>query len=360
MFNTASYEASWIGYVQGVTLLLGAHVGQQNFEMDEMRTLWRWLDGNGFDWISAWDHIYEAPHAGGTAPHFEAVATLAALALETTNARLGCLVFYIGYRNPGLLAKAAITIDHLASGRFELGIGAGWHEWEAEAYGYDFPSVGKRLDMLEEGAQIVGPMINASRFGGSDDETQTDAGDGGAGTAGEEPRRTSFSGDYFRASDASCLPPPVYGSMPLWFGGLGEKRTLPMTAKYADGWNAAYTTPEQFRQKSEILNARCEDIGRPPEEIERSVNLAFSLGSDQKRADQLSAAIDAQWGVQAERIRGGSLLGTPDQAVEQVMAYVEAGADMVNIALRAPFDAEALEAYQEVVMPAVRAETSGS
>ncbi len=345
-----------------MTLLLGAHVGQQNFEMDEMRGLWRWLDGNGFDWISAWDHIYEAPNDGGTQPHFEAVATLAAMAVETTNARLGCLVFYVGYRNPGLLAKAAITIDHLSGGRFELGIGAGWHQWEAEAYGYDFPSVGKRLDMLDEGAQLIGPLINASRFGG---KRSDGAGGSGGSEAGDEagngePRRTTFTGEYFRLSDASCLPPPAYESMPLWFGGLGEKRTLPMTAKYADGWNAAYATAEQFRAKNEILDARCEDIGRSPDEIERSVNLSFALATDQKRADELSAAIDDQWGPQAERIRGGSLLGTPEQAAEQVLAYAEAGADMVNIALRAPFEYEALQAYQEVVMPQVRAETSAS
>ncbi len=325
--------------------------------MDEMRALWRWLDENGFDWISAWDHIYEAPNAGGTVDHFEAVATLAALAVETTNARLGCLVFYVGYRNPGLLAKAAITIDHLSNGRFELGIGAGWHQWEAAAYGYDFPSVGKRLDMLDEAAQIIGPMINGSRFGGSDGaESDDDA--PGDGTDAGEPRRTSFSGEYFRAEDASCLPGPRYGTMPLWFGGVGEKRTLPMTASYGDGWNAAYVPAAEFARLNGVLNARCEDIGRDPGEIERSVNLVFSIGTDRERADAAEALIAEQWGPMADRIRGGALLGTPEQAIDQVMAYVEAGADMVNIALRAPFDPEALTAYQEIVMPAVRSATS--
>src|SRR5215831_15331590 len=90
---------------------LGAHVGQQNLEMDALRSTWRRLDGAGLDWISAWDHFYEAPPAGGTLPHFEAVATLGALAAETQRARLGCLVFYVGYRNPALLAKAATTLD---------------------------------------------------------------------------------------------------------------------------------------------------------------------------------------------------------------------------------------------------------
>jgi alkanesulfonate monooxygenase SsuD/methylene tetrahydromethanopterin reductase-like flavin-dependent oxidoreductase (luciferase family) len=328
-----------------VTLLLGAHVGQQNFEMDEMRALWRWLDGNGFDWLSAWDHIYEAPPAGGTIPHFEAVATLAALAVETTNARLGCLVFYVGYRNPGLLAKAAITIDHLSGGRFELGIGAGWHEWEAEAYGYDFPPVGKRLDMLDEAARLIGPLIGASRFEESD-------------TAGDDPKRTTFAGHYFRLRNASCLPPPAYGTMPLWFGGVGENRTLPMTARYADGWNAAYVSAAEYGRLNTLLDQRCQDLDRDPGAVERSVNLVFAMGSDRRQAERTEADLASQWGSMAERIMGGALLGTPEQAVERVAAYAEAGADMVNVALRAPFEREALDAYHEVVMPQVRAMTS--
>lgn len=339
-----------------MTLSLGAHVGQQNFEMDEMRALWRWLDDSGFDWISAWDHLYEAPpdlvNGPGTVPHFEAVATLAALAVETTNARLGCLVFYVGYRNPGLLAKAAVTIDHLSGGRFELGIGAGWHQWEAEAYGYDFPSVGVRLDMLDEAAQIIGPMVGASRF-------VVDPDGDPAGTGGDGPSRTSFSGEHYRAVDASCLPEPVQGGLPIWIGGVGERRTLPMAARYADGWNAAYIPPEEFGRLSAVLSDRCADIGRDPATIERSVNLIFAMGSDQATADRAEAELAGQWGPMFERIRAGALLGTPERAVDQIMAYAEAGADMVNIALRAPFDQDALAAYQEVVMPQVREATGG-
>ncbi len=321
-----------------------------------MRALWRWLDDNGFDWLSAWDHIYEAPPAGGTIPHFEAVATLGAMAVETTNARLGCLVFYVGYRNPGLLAKAAITLDHLSGGRFELGIGAGWHQWEAAAYGYDFPSAGRRLDMLDEAARLIGPMINAGRFPNDQDTSD----DGPADGSGEAPiRRHNFSGDHFRVEDASCLPGPLYGSLPLWIGGVGEKRTLPMTARYADGWNAAYVSAAEYGRLCSVLDAACEDIDRDPAGIERSVNLVFSMGSDRASADRAEAAIPEQWGGLAERVRGGALIGTPDQAVDQVMAYAEAGAGMINIALRAPFEAEALTAYHEVVMPQVRAATEG-
>ena len=132
-----------------MSISLGVHVGQQNMAMDEMRALWRKLDSNGVDWISAWDHFYEAPPKGGTEPHFEALATLGALAAETQNARIGCLVFYVGYRNPALLAKAATTLDHISGGRCVLGIGSGWQENEHVAYGIEYLTAGKRLSKLE-------------------------------------------------------------------------------------------------------------------------------------------------------------------------------------------------------------------
>ena len=91
----------------------GVHIGQQNLEASALRSLWRRLDDAGVDWISVWDHLYEAPPAGGTLPHFEALTTLGALAADTRNARIGILVMYPGYRNPALLAKAATTVDHL-------------------------------------------------------------------------------------------------------------------------------------------------------------------------------------------------------------------------------------------------------
>ncbi len=317
-----------------MTIALGAHIGQQNMSADEMRAVWRKLDAAGLDWLSVWDHIYEAPPAGGTIDHFEAIATLGALAMETTQARLGCLVFYVGYRNPGLLAKAAVTLDHLSNGRFELGLGAGWHDVEAAAYGYDFPSVGTRLDMLDEAAELITSLLRTPE--------------------GDEIPRTNHDGKHFRAVDASCLPTPVGDKLPIWIGGMGETKTLRTAARFADGWNAAYTDAATFAHKSSVLDRWCESEGRDPAEIERSVNLVFAVAADQQGADRNTAAIDEQWGAQAERIKGGALLGTPDQVVEQVMAYVEAGADMINIALRAPFDNEALDAYVTDVVPQVR------
>ncbi len=328
------------------TVQLGVHLGQQNLPMDEMRRLWRWFDDAGLDWVSVWDHIYEAPPAGGTIDHFEAIATLGALAADTERARLGCLVFYVGYRNPGLLAKAAVTLDHISGGRFELGLGAGWHQWEAEAYGYPFPGVGARLDMLDESVELIASLLRNG-------DPSVDGGSSASSDDGSIAR-TTYDGAYARAVDASCLPPPVDGRLPIWVGGLGEKRTLRTTARFANGWNAAYVSAEQFAEKNAVLDEWCGRDGRDPATIERSVNLAFYLASDEAGAARADADLEASWGPQTERIRAGSLRGTPDGAADAVLAYVDAGADLINIALRAPFDEHALRVYVDEVVPEIR------
>ena len=310
---------------------LGVHVGQQNLAMADMRALWRRLDRAGVDWISVWDHFYEAPFQGGTQPHFEALTTLGALAAETENARIGCLVFYVGYRNPALLAKAAATLDHLSGGRFELGLGAGWHIWEAAAYGYPFPDIGTRLDMLDEATEVVRSLL--------------------------ENDRTTFSGRHFQVDNATCLPKPVQARLPIWIGGRGEKRTLEIVARRADGWNAAYTSAVEFGRLNRVLDQWCEADDRDPAAIRRGANVAFHLAVDDAGVERERAKIAADWGPQAERIADGSLLCTPGQALDHIMAYVDNGADAVNVALRAPWDEEALAAYVSDVLPSVRQAT---
>jgi F420-dependent oxidoreductase-like protein len=310
-----------------VGLRLGAHLGQQRLSMDELRAVWRRLDST-LDWISVWDHLYEAPPEGGTVDHFEALTTLGALAADTTHARIGCLVFCVGYRTPGVLAKAATTLDHLSDGRFELGLGAGWHEQEARAYGYPFPPAGVRLDMLEEAVQIIRGLLTQDR--------------------------TTFSGRHFSVEDASCRPHPKQPRLPIWIGGGGERRTLALVARHADGWNHAYVPAPEYARLCRLLDQRCEALGRDPRSLRRAVNLSFALSVDAAGAARVEDAMRTQWTRGYDQIRAGSLVGTPDQAVAAVLAYVEAGAQDINIALRAPWDDEALEAYIEEVLPAVR------
>ena len=314
-----------------MSLQLGVHVGQQNATMAVLMDLWQRLDGV-VDWISAWDHLYEAPPAGGTTAHFEAVATLSALAAVTEHARLGCLVFCVPYRNPALLAKSIVAIDHISNGRFEPGFGAGWHEPEFQAHGYDFADVGTRFDQLGDGLEIISSMLS-------------------------EANTTTYSGEHYRVDGVTCVPGPVNGSVPLWTGGRGATRTPANAARFCSGWNVPYVGPTEFRRLNDRLDAACEAIDRDPATLERSVNLAFSMGATPAQAEAELAKIDAQWGPEvAKRIVEGALTGTPDQALEQLDAFRQAGADMVNVALRLPVDGEAFDAYLDTVVPAARRE----
>jgi F420-dependent oxidoreductase-like protein len=314
-----------------MTVSLGVHVGQQAMAMVDLRSLWRRLDDAGVDWISVWDHLYEAPPLGGTVDHFEALSTLGALAADTRHARLGCLVFCVLYRNPAMLAKAATTIDHISGGRFELGLGAGWHDQEAAAYGYDFPPVGERMDQLEEALPLIRSLLTKER--------------------------TTHHGAHFRVEDASCLPAPVQARLPIWIGGTGAKRTLRIAAQHADGWNAAYVGVDRYRDLNEVADRWCETEGRDPATLRRAVNLIFALTSD---GTDVATVLDGQgWGPAAPFLADGALGGSIDGAAQRVLDYVRAGAHEVNIALRAPWDERMLDAYLER-LPEIRAAADGA
>ncbi|MHB8576792.1 MAG: TIGR03560 family F420-dependent LLM class oxidoreductase [Dehalococcoidia bacterium] len=306
-----------------MTLRLGIHIGPQNIEMEELRRLWRFADQH-LDWVSIWDHIYEAPYVDGESPEFEATTLMAAIATDTTRVRVGALVFCMLYRNPGLLAKCFATIDHLSNGRLEIGLGAGWHHQEFAAYGYEFPPIGERMNMLEEGTRAITQLLTQER--------------------------TDFDGAYYQLHNAACNPKPVQAHVPLWIGGRGEKRTLRIAARHADGWNAAYIGPEDFAHKSRVLDEWCEKEGRDPATIERGVNLGFYMGADAARAPEARERLRSHWGPQAEA-NGGHLTGSPAEAAERLNRYVTGGANRLNIAIRPPVDWDALHAFVAEVAP---------
>ncbi|MPZ99877.1 MAG: TIGR03560 family F420-dependent LLM class oxidoreductase [Dehalococcoidia bacterium] len=307
---------------------VGVHAGQQDIEMDELRRLWRFVDQNGFDFLSCWDHFYEAPPIDGTSPAFEAVATMAAMAVETENVTLGCHVFCMNYRNPALLAKALLTVDHLSHGRIEPGFGAGWHVAEHEAYGYTFPPVKERLDRLEEGLQIIRAMFSEER--------------------------ANFDGEYYRVQDAMLYPRPVREHTPLVVGGRGERRTLRIAARYADGWNVPYINVEEFDRLSGVLDMWCEKEDRDPVTIERSINLHMHMGANEGDAQRIAESRGSALSRGGRAPSQGAVSGTPQRAIETLKAYEEAGAARVSIAIRPPVEWDALQAFAEEVIPAVK------
>ena len=170
----------------------GIHIGHMGGPLDEMRKLWKFADAQGFDWFSVSDHFQESPPRGGDMDCYEAIATLTAAAMDTQKIRLGSGVYCVAYRNPGLLAKSLTTIDHLSNGRVDCGLGAGWHDVEAKAFGYPFPSIGPREDMLEEYAQIMRLLLDPER------------------------RRVTFQGKHFQVTDAPNNPKPLQPRIPIW------------------------------------------------------------------------------------------------------------------------------------------------
>lgn len=294
--------------------VFGVHVGLQHTTPDELRSVWRRIEDLGFGWISVWDHFYGATGRPDDAACLEAVAMHAALACTTSKVRVGSLVYSIGYRHPAVLAKAITAIDLLSNGRAEMGIGAGWAKVEYDAYGMPFPSIGTRMDQLEEGIQILRGLLH--------DET------------------TDFEGSWFSAHEARNEPRPVQARIPIWVGGKGEKRTLSIAARFADGWNIPFASPEEFAQKSTVLEEHCARVGRDPGEIRRAVNLGLAFTEE---------SLVQQFGQIAEVVRPGVLNGSEEQMVDRIGQYVAAGADQVNIALRAPFDLDSLEKFSSLL-----------
>ncbi|MFV0309688.1 MAG: TIGR03560 family F420-dependent LLM class oxidoreductase [Desertimonas sp.] len=292
----------------------GVHAGLQHTTTDDLRSLWRRIEELGFDWISVWDHFYGATGQPDDAACLEAVALHAALACETERVQIGSLVYSIGYRHPAVLAKAITAIDLLSHGRANMGIGAGWAEVEYDAYGIEFPPVKTRMDQLEEGIQVLRGLLH-------DDVTD-------------------FEGEWYTLRRARNEPRPVQDKLPIWVGGGGEKRTLCIAARYADGWNVPFVSPEEFATKRAVLHRHCADVGRDPADIRCAVNLGLAWTEE---------SLIAQFGAIADRVRPGVLGGSVEQVVDRIGEYVAAGAQQVNLALRAPFDADALAQFSETL-----------
>jgi F420-dependent oxidoreductase-like protein len=304
-----------------MSIKLGVHTGPQDLAMDDLKRIWQRADEAGFHWISVWDHFYANPINQRTDPCFEAVASMAALAALTSRARIGCMMFCTLFRPPAVLAKAAVTIDHISGGRCELGLGAGWFQEEFREFGYGFPPNKERMDQMEEAVQVIKSLFL-------------------------DPV-THFKGQYYDLQGAVCAPKPVNGNIPIWIGGRGPKRTPRMAAQYAHGFNMAYVPPEEFTQHWQEIEKACDRLKRDPETLNNSVNLHFHMGADEAGAEAGRARLAK---FPPDR-RLGALAGTAPEVIDRISMYMEAGVKGLNIAFRPPIDWDAFEAYIEQVLP---------
>jgi F420-dependent oxidoreductase-like protein len=306
----------------------GIQSSPQHVTYGELLQLWQRADALGFD--SAWLFDHFMPISGDpTGPCFEGWTLLTALAAQTQRIHTGCLVTSVIYRSPAVLAKMGATLDVVSAGRLELGIGAGWFEGETRAYGLPFPPTGERLARLAEGVQVIRALWTQEY--------------------------TDFSGKYYTLIRARCEPKPVQQPTPtIWVGGQGEQVTLRIVARHADGWDCDMLPLEAYRHKLEVLAHHCADAGRDPAGVRKMIHFSAVLDSDADRARQRAEALALKWNTDLDGLRGKVLLGTPQQAAEQLRSYAALGVESFVLSLPAPYDMRMLEMYINEVAPLVK------
>jgi len=248
---------------------------------------------------SAWvcDHFHPwADFVPVTTPTIEGFTAIAYLSGVFKRLKFGNIVLCNSYRNPALLAKMGATLQLLTGGRFILGIGAGWKKDEYIAYGYDFPPAAVRIGQLEEAVQIIRRMW-----------TETEA---------------TFEGKYYKIRGAVCSPKPE-PTPPIMIGGGGEKLTLRVVAKHADWWNLPNVSVEVFKRKLEILTKHCEEIGRRPEEIKKT--LASVVAIAESRGEVLKLARGTPF-IGSRDIEN-FIVGDPVTVVGKIKRYIDLGVE---------------------------------
>jgi alkanesulfonate monooxygenase SsuD/methylene tetrahydromethanopterin reductase-like flavin-dependent oxidoreductase (luciferase family) len=295
----------------------GVQVSTAMCSMAEIRDAWARVEAMGFDWISGQDHFLTLREPG--AGCFEALTAHAALAALTTRPRVGCLVYSAGYRHPAVMANALVTIDHLSGGRLEVGMGAGWLEEEYDQYGLPFEAPAVRLRRMRESVQVIRSLW-------AQDETD-------------------FDGEFFQLRGARCDPGPVQDLPRIWIGAKGP-RALRVAAEVGDGWNANFIPPDAFSAGARVAR----EVEPDPERfaLSATVPLVVAPGGD------VDAVVRARYGGAFDAVRGAALAGSVDEIADAVGRFVDAGASLLVLAVRPPFEFDALELFATEVAPRFR------
>ena len=277
-------------------------------------------EASGFDTVLVMDHFYQLPGLGTPDdPMFEAYTLLGALAARTERVQLGTLVTGVTYRNPAVLAKIVTTLDVISAGRAFLGIGAAWFDVEHHALGVEFPPIPERFDRLEEALQICRAMFR-----------------------GERP---TIEGRHYQVRDAVNLPAPIReGGPPIMIGGQGEKRTMPLMARYADAANVIADLSAMPSKLASLANA-CTVEGRDPATLSTSPLVFLFAGDTEHEAQEKVADFVGARGVDwrslddatKAAIGGRFIIGDRDSATAQAKVLLDAGMD--GICVNLPADA---------------------
>jgi alkanesulfonate monooxygenase SsuD/methylene tetrahydromethanopterin reductase-like flavin-dependent oxidoreductase (luciferase family) len=304
--------------------------GQEGLTWDRWFRLARAAEDLGYDALCRSDHL-TGLFGEARRPSLETWASLADLATRTRRIRFGPMVSPLTFYHPALLAKMATAVDLLSGGRLDLGIGAGWNQYEHAMFGVPFPPVRERMDRLECGARLIRAL--------------------GAG----EP--VTLGQPHFPLDRAQSYPLPAHGRLRLVVGGRGEKRTLRIAAEFADEWNVTRVDPAGFRAKREVLAGHCAAVRRDPETITRSLMIPLALGRDGADVARRIAAARAVFPALPEDERGWHaahfLAGSPETVTAALGDWAAAGVQRVLLQMLDQEDIAALELCARTVMPAL-------
>jgi F420-dependent oxidoreductase-like protein len=232
-------------------------MAQHRLEWDDLLGRVRFAEQAGFDGAWIFDH-FQPLYGEGPGPCMEAWTLLAALAASTERIRLGALVTGMTYRHPSVLAAEVVTVDHVSSGRLELGIGAGWFEPEHRELGIDLQPLGERVDRFDEGLQVIVALMTE---------------DG-----------VNFEGEHFQLRGATILPRPVQRPHPpVWIGASGP-RMLGIVARLADVWHT-FGSPAEVARLSEMLDTKLAGVGRDAADVARASSLSIEGSWDDVRRE---------------------------------------------------------------------------
>ncbi len=299
----------------------GLQLWSQQTTWPEFRDSALAAEAAGWDSVWTWDHL-NAIFGPWEQPIFEGWSVLAGLGAVSERLRLGLMVGANTFRNPGLTAKIATTLDHISDGRAILGIGGAWFEREHDAFGIEAwgSGFGERLDRLDESVMLMRRLL--------DGETLT------------------YDGRFSRFHDALCAPRPVQRHLPILIGGSGPKKTLRTTARYADAWNTSGTLDE-VRSKLAILDEHCADVSRDRSAIELTVSFPITIRDDPAAADASTLERFRQNGVENAG-DGPHLAGPPSLVADAIAPFRDLGFETVICRMQAPFDRETIDRMPEV------------
>ena len=276
----------------------------------------------GYELLMTWDHFI--PLRGDTTGRaLEGWDILAAWGAITSRVRIGTLVTGITYRNPGVLAKMAVTLDHISNGRAILGVGAAWNETEHRMYGIDFDTAGVRLRKLDEACLVMRSLL--------------------------ENERTTYRGKYYTFTDAIAEPKPVQRRLPILIGGGGERKTLRTTAKHADMWHG-FGGPAQIAHKIEVLAAHCADVGRDVKEIAITSGLDPGLCLRDSEAAVLERRREVAKRIGRE-VSGPLPIWRAEDAIKRIKEYEAVGVSYIIFGMGSPYDTETMERFARDVRP---------